>query len=58
MEALLSQALLIAAIIAGALLLAVVYLVSTTIFGRKRDGYRFESDGPADARAYKAGNTR
>ncbi len=51
------QCLLVAGIIAGALTLAVVYLVSKVVFGGKgADGYVFESDGPQAARAYKAGH--
>jgi len=57
MEAVLSQGLLVAGIIASALLLAVVYLAAKTVFRGKADGYKFDSEGPADMRAYKAGNT-
>ena len=57
MDAVLSQALLIAALIAGVLLVAVVYMVTQAVFGGKaQDGYVFESDGPQADRAYKAGH--
>jgi len=54
----LSQVLLVAGLIAVALTLAMVYLVSKVVFGGKpRDGYVFDSDGPAADRAWRAGNS-
>jgi hypothetical protein len=57
MDAVLAQALLVAALIAGVLLVAVVYMVTKAVFGGKADErYVFESDGPQADRAYKAGH--
>ena len=57
MDAVLAQALLIAALIAGVLLVAVVYMATQAVFrGKADEKYVFESDGPQADRAYKAGH--
>jgi len=57
MDAVLGQALLIAALIAGVLLVAVVYMATQAVFrGKADEKYVFESDGPQADRAYKAGH--